>query len=252
MPSLDRFSASAPEHSFPSSAGPCRDQAFDEAIEKALLTPLTALRASVEGIVSELRGRARPPAAIAGVLAEIDRLTQNVQSLMEYSGDICSRPLDCSLREILRTATRRLPATDQERLLVAAPTERQVLETDAVLAGRLLHRLIENALEACDGDVLIRARHEGTRCVFSVVNRCANADQAPDAAPFHTSKPNRLGLGLAVARREAEALGGSLHARIGPEGSVRATLEVPASPRPQTAADATAETAAKPLVEDAA
>ncbi len=71
--------------------------------------------------------------------------------------------------------------------------------------------------------VAIRAQHSGPREVtFSVSDQGPgiSADEAQAIfAPFHSSRPEGLGMGLAISRSLMEAMGGSLALAGGSDGA---------------------------------
>lgn len=198
------------------------------ALEHGLRTPVAALRASMEGLSSELRGVQPRPAAIPGALEEVDLLSRNVERLLEWAGPTEISPLRSSLEEVLRASSSSFRSFRHPRLLLIRPTTDVALFVDAPLLSRLLQRLIENALEASrQEDALLIARTHDDRISFSVVNHSEERfDPEWALGAFHSTKPNRLGLGLAIVARHAEALGATFRLDVTPERIVRASLEL--------------------------
>lgn len=201
---------------------------LEHALAQGLKTPVAALRASVEGLSCELRGVTPRPAAIPGALEEVELLGRNVQRLLEWAGPVQPAPLRCRVEEILRTSTRAFRALKRSRVLAVSAARDLSLLVDGPLLSGLLQRLLENALEGGSDDVLLRVALGAHRITFSVVNQAAHPfDPEWAMQPFHTTMPNRLGLGLAVAGRHAELLGGTLTLHVSAEGVVRTTVELP-------------------------
>lgn len=198
------------------------------ALEHGLRTPVAALRASMEGLSSELCGVQPRPAAIPGALEEVDLLSRNVERLLEWAGPTTVAPLRSSLEEILRATVRSFRSFRHPRLLLIRPTSDVSLFVDAPLLSRLLQRLVENALEASrQEDALLIARVHDDRITLSVVNHGEQRfDPEWALGAFHTTKSNRLGLGLAIVARQAEALGATFRLDVTRERIVRASLEL--------------------------
>lgn len=203
-----------------------------QALGCGLELPVAALRASLEGLAAELRGLRPPPAAIPGVLEEVRRLGRNVESLIDLARPAEPRPLRCRVEEILRCAARAFLPCHRPRLVLVHPARDATLVVDGPLLSRLLERLIENALEASDReDVLLIARARGSRVEFCILNHAPAAfDVRWALQPFHSTKPNRLGLGLPLAERDARALGGRLTIETGSARDVRVRVRLPAVP----------------------
>lgn len=212
-------------------AMPGEPRALAQALVCGLEKPVAALRAAVEGLASELRVRPAP-AAIPGVLEEVGRLGKNVANLIDFARASEPRPLACRLEEIVHCASRAFVPFHRPRLVVVHPERNPTVVVDGPLLSRLLERLIENALEASsEEDVLLIARSDEGLIRFCVLNHTTESfDGSWALQPFHSTKPNRLGLGLPLAEREARALGGRLTLEASPEGRVRAQVSVPAAP----------------------
>jgi len=216
----------------PHPASGADDGSFSRALAQGLNTPLDALRASMESLGQELLLGSPgpvPPLRIDGVLREVDRLGKNVRELCEFATQPVPRPLTCSLEEIVAAA--RAPLADEQRTrVIAARTEPgAALDIDGPLLAGCLRRLLENALEATSGLVLVIARRAGETASFTVV------DDAPSAlgpgwqpVPFRTTKPNHLGLGLALTQRDVALLNGRLEFLSTPGGEtcVRITVQL--------------------------
>lgn len=204
---------------------------LSRALAQGLDTPLVALRASLESLGQELRqGTTRlPPLRIEGVLGEFERLGKNVRQLLEYATPPAVHALECSLEEIVQAACTPLTPEQKERVVHARIESGPDLVVDGPLLSACLRRLLENALEASEGQVLVVARREGTRTTFSVIDEAGSDPFGPQwqPTPFQTTKPNHIGLGLALTQRDVALLGGRLEFLRNPGGEtcVRITLE---------------------------
>jgi two-component system C4-dicarboxylate transport sensor histidine kinase DctB len=213
-------------------AGHASGAALSRALAQGLDRPLTALRATMEALGQELAQNGIPSLRIHGLLREVERLAGNVRDLCAFATPPVPRALTCSLQEILAGARAQLSPALKTRVLVArmAPEERPAtLEVDGPLLCNCLRRLIENALESGSEHVLLLARLEQGNARFSVIDaapRGFDPDWAIEA--FHTTKPNHLGLGLALTRRDVELLGGELEFLTTPDSHC-ARISVPAS-----------------------
>ena len=205
------------------------DESVSRALAQGLDTPLAALRATMESLTHELdqkRG-VLPSQRMDGVLREVDRLGKNVRELCDYAAPPVLRPLACSLAEIVEAARAQLTPEQRDRVVVARCEAGAGLEVDGPLLSSCLRRLLENALEATEEVALVVARIEHGAASFSVVDDAPNAF-GPDwkPVPFRTTKPNHLGLGLALTQRDIALLNGDLEFLTTPGGGtcVRITI----------------------------
>ena len=110
---------------------------------------------------------------------------------------------------------------------------------DPVSLRRLFANLTDNAI-AYGGEAKIAVATRGDRIVVTIDDRGAGIDKALREAvfePFVRLEESRnrntggAGLGLAIARKVAEAHGGSLALADAPGGGTRAIVELPLFPR---------------------
>jgi len=128
-------------------------------------------------------------------------------------------------------------ATGGVRLVVDEPDGVCEVRADRLVLRRILENLVGNAVDA--------AREGGGTVTVTVAPtddrervRIGVADDGPGLAPdelarvfedFYTTKPGGTGLGLSVARRLVNDLGGSLKAESVPGEGSRFTVELPAA-----------------------
>ncbi|HEX7088935.1 MAG TPA: ATP-binding protein [Longimicrobiales bacterium] len=209
------------------------------AVSHDLRTPLTTIKA----LAHEIRERGDERAAIVEV--EADRLNRLVADLLDLSRlQAGALPLDPELHaadDLLGAALDRLAGTprvgDVRVELDAA--EPLIGRFDFVHSLRALVNLIENALKysPAGSPVEVVARREGDDVVFSVLDRGAGIPasavdrifepffRGPGVAPDTAG----AGLGLAIARRLAEAQGGTIRYAPRPGGGSIFSLHLPAA-----------------------
>jgi len=126
-------------------------------------------------------------------------------------------------------------AAKQQRLEVTLDGASATIRTDQVRLEQILVNLLSNAIrhspERASVEVLVKGRGDGV--MFSVI------DHGPGVAPelrdrifepferFDPHSGHGTGLGLAVSRRLAEALGGSLTIEETPGGGATFVLKIP-------------------------
>jgi len=111
------------------------------------------------------------------------------------------------------------------------------VKADAVQIQQVLINLISNAIEAMQGaprkQVIISTKLLPSGAIEIAVEDTGpglDESQVRDAfAPFHSSKPDGLGVGLSISRTIVEAHGGTIDVERPPEGGARFRFTLPRS-----------------------
>jgi signal transduction histidine kinase len=212
-------------------------------ISHDLRTPLASLRAMVEAI--DERVIEDPPTLrryVSEMRRSVHQLGTMVDDLFELTqldaGAIVAETRRARLDEVVSTAlaTVELPARDKRLELV----------TDLGTAGdipcsprvaRVLQNLLANAVRhtPADGTIRIEAERADDRLIVAIED--TGEGIAPDDLPrlfdpFFRADPARsgpgAGLGLALAKRIVEALGGRITAERGASSGARFAIDLPA------------------------
>lgn len=181
---------------------------------EAGLSRIVAEGRRASGIVAGVRGFARKAAPAREALAP-----------------------DALVEEALRLIAREI-ARARVRLSVSAEPGLPRVTVDRVAIQQVLVNLALNAVQALAGvegprRIRVAAARDGAGVVVTVADNgpgLAGVDPDRLFAPFFTTKPTGLGLGLAIARSTAEAHGGRLSAGVSPEGGALFRLALPAAP----------------------
>ena len=203
-----------------------------------LRTPLTTIKA----LANELHALGDERTSI--IEEEADRLNRIVGDLLDSARlDHGNLKLDVELNaadELLGAVVRHFAGRqDRDRLIVRLedPSALSFGRFDLVHSIRILANLVDNALKYSPPDLSVEltAVVERETLVFRVTDRgpgISKADQAGIFLPFNRSQRSpmgeSLGLGLSIARRLAEAQGGTLGCRAGDEAGMIFELRLPA------------------------
>jgi signal transduction histidine kinase len=173
--------------------------------------------------------------SLSMILDGAKRLEAVVRAVSEYArrpeiSPVMCDPADLAVRAF-EAATLRTGA--KARLAVAAGAGR-LIRADAACLAAILTELCANALEAMAGSpeatVTVSLDWDGGQTTLAV------ADNGPGPAtdclpfafdPFFTTKAVGVGMGLTIARRRAEDMGGTLRLERGPDGGGLACLSLP-------------------------
>jgi K+-sensing histidine kinase KdpD len=203
---------------------PTGDRDVSAAVAKAVRVPLAALRASMETLVTSFAAEDSRTFAARGALDEIVRLGHELQTLLDYALPLPVHPSSCSLREIVCAAVEGLGPRRRADVITAIEDRRARLEVDGPLLSRSLSRLLEPGTSPAPA--LLRARLERSEAVFTVV--IGRTDGAsPRVADLRNTTAASV-LGLLLARRDVERMGGHFTFRHGEEDRIVSEIRLPA------------------------
>ncbi len=212
---LDRIAAFQQTRSTELSRMLAAERDFASDASHQLRTPLTALLMRLEEISAATDlGEAQEEAQIG--IAQIERLTQVVEELLQRSRGTVDVPGDVSLDSVIAALQLEWqPSFETARRSVYVTGERglHVSATEGGLA-QILATLLENALQHGHGTVELRRRRSGPSVVIEMSDTGDGVD--PNLAPHIFERrvtTGGNGLGLALARDLAEANGGRLELR---------------------------------------
>ncbi|WP_428566016.1 MAG: ATP-binding protein [Solidesulfovibrio sp. DCME] len=173
-------------------------------------------------------------AALSMILDGARRLEDVVRAVSRYAtrrapAPIMADPADLAIRAMAAARTRTGLAAP---LVLDADTG--LVRLDAPLLEELLTELLANALEAVAGRpspgvITVRWRRRDPGLCLEVTDQGPGLpeDIRPFAFdPFFTTKAVGVGMGLPIARRNAEELGGDLELSSGPDGGCLAVVRL--------------------------
>ena len=188
-----------------------REEAFSADASHQLRTPLTGLRLTLE---NELASPGPDPrVAIHDALDDVERVEKTVTGLLALAREVvpASRP-PIDLRDVVRACARRWrdEVTARDRLLVTHLCEDRVTASvSRVAVEHVLDVLADNAVHHGKGRIDIGVEVRGDLAVIT----CADEGRRPVGPQLFERRSDTAagnGIGLALARRLAEAEGGRL------------------------------------------
>jgi signal transduction histidine kinase len=222
-----------------------REREFLLSVSHELRTPLSTIRGYAEALADGVVGPDGAPKAGATMLAEADRLDRLIADLLVLSRlEAADLPIDVvpvDLTELMRSAAeawapRCLP--DGPRLLVELPPGPVWVRTDPGRIRQVVDGLCENALRIVPPGVplVLAARPGAAGGIVEVRDGGPGFTDDDLAVAFQRGALNQRyrgirkvgsGLGLALAARLVQRLGGSIEAGHAAEGGARFTVEIP-------------------------
>lgn len=205
------------------------------AVAHSIRNPLVSIRTSAE---LQRESGHDEHGVNAEIMHNVDRIENLVRTLLSYARDPADRLARADLGQVLREAAQRF-SPDLEarggRLETALADELGTVVGDPVVLAQVFNSLLANAAEAtaAGGRVRLAASCQGGRVRIDVGDSGSGIEpeHLPEIfKPFFTTKPRGMGLGLPLARRIVQRLGGSIdvESRSG-EGTV-VTLFLPLAP----------------------
>lgn len=163
------------------------------------------------------------------VVGETVRLQTLVNELLDF---VKSDRLDPVLCDPLALASEVAESVDPETVEILGAQAPGLWPLDASKLRQSLINIVQNAVQASPhGEkVILGVYAEGGNLVFRVEDRGAgipDGDMGKIFEPFHTGRTRGVGLGLAVAKRIAEAHGGTLVAENAKGGGAIFRLTIP-------------------------
>jgi len=214
------------------------------ALAHELNQPLAAIHANVQA-TRRLLARGKPP-------DDLDEVLRDVAGDATRAGDLIRRLRDLLRRRELKKIPLDLNQIVREiesighvevhrhgaRLVLELTPEAPGVQGDAVQLQQVLLNLVRNAAEAVadnqteDREVVVRtAAAPPDQVMVSVEDAGPPIDEATFEGlftPFHTTKPDGLGMGLAISRSIVEAHGGRLWAERRPGRGLAIRFTLPA------------------------
>jgi two-component system, OmpR family, sensor histidine kinase KdpD len=209
------------------------------AVSHDLRTPLASIKASVSSLrQTDVHWSAEDETELlANIEENADRLDALVGNLLDM-GRLQAGSLEPFLRatavdEVAPVALRGLDDADQ--LLIVVPDDLPLVRADPGLLERVLANLFSNALRHSPPDLrpMLRAKEDGDRVVLDVVDHGGGVPAGLKERIFEPfarldERSPGVGLGLAVAKGFAEAMGGTIVAVDTPGGGLTVRVTLPA------------------------
>jgi signal transduction histidine kinase len=209
-----------------------------------LRNPLGTIKASAEMLNQQLSGENEVAREVAGFIStEVDRTNSLVTRFLQFARPLKLRMEKADLAQLLDRAI-----TDAEREAPGIAVYRNyALEIppfpfDAELMERVFYNLVLNAAQATTsgGTVTVKTRPRGRIAEIAVIDRGVGigAAQMKDIFnPFFTTKPDGVGLGLAIVAKIVDEHGGKIAVESEPGKGSIFCVSLPMDPAPPLPAE---------------
>jgi signal transduction histidine kinase len=202
-----------------------------------LRNPLGTIKASAE-ILTNPAVQCKPEvmAEMAGYIgSEVDRMNSQISSFLDFARPLQIRPVEADLGAVIEDVLRQqtdLSARSGVRVALRMPERPPRFEFDPELVKIALSNLVQNAIQASkagqeveirvapsDEDVKIFVTDHGSGIEKDHLENIFN--------PFFTTKPNGVGLGLAIVSKIVDEHHGQIYVFSEPGQGTRFELALP-------------------------
>ena len=216
---------------------------IDKNIAAALAHKLNNYSAAILSATEQLQeNSASTPesdySVLTGIIMRASRIqTALVNRFLKVFGPVQPQLQKCNLHQCFRSTLGLLQESQHREITYFGENSQICGLTDRVLLENICSELVLNAIEAApEGPVEFKWQTSRSRLIITVKN--TNNGTHDDIysqlfQPFTSTKPGHAGLGLNVALRSAEALGGTIRPLITPE-QVVFTVSIPIQIEEQT------------------
>ena len=189
------------------------------AITHSIRNSLASIRSSAEVMLEGVDGQCLDEVA-QDIVGQSDRMAAEIRELLAYSRPSSYNPEPLQANEVIRQGLQHYErAIAKQHIDVSVDLDESLppFQGDAILLRHVFDSLIGNALDAMPrgGDLTIRnwMAADGRNAQIKIVDtgQGISAEQLSKVfKPFHTTKSNGLGIGLALAQRVVEQHGGKI------------------------------------------
>ena len=180
-----------------------------------LRNPMGTIRASAEMLTKNLAGENELLREMAGfVMTEVDRANSLITRFLEFARPI---PLRLARTELSAAIDRAVTQLGQQQVAVYKNYSPDIppFQFDSELMERVFHNLLLNAIQATQpgGAVTVKTRMVDMLVEISVIDRGSGIKPEQMESifnPFFTTKPDGVGLGLAIVSKIVDEHGGSI------------------------------------------
>jgi signal transduction histidine kinase len=198
--------------------------------------PLSIISGTAERLKRKYSGVVKDP-LFEFIPEEVERLNGILEGYLRFARDEPLAFVSCDLRRVLEKSIRLIEEDTQEGAIEIAPIAgpREVeIHADPHRLQQMFLNLFLNAKQAMPGGGRISTELRGNGSSITV----EVSDTGPGFSekqlqrafqPFHTTKEKGSGLGLVMAKRIAEAHGGTIRLANRAEGGAQVTVVLPVS-----------------------
>lgn len=184
-----------------------------------LRNPLGTMKASAEILLEKMEPGNELGHELAGYISsEVDRTNSLITRFLEFARPVKLRlaptDLNALIDQVIDDLARMTPGTPSEIHKNYDPTI-PLIQADAELLERVIVNLIRNAVQASPSGAIVTVKTRATQEIveMAVIDRGAGIEPSHREQifnPFFTTKPDGVGLGLAITAKIVDEHGGRI------------------------------------------
>jgi two-component system sensor histidine kinase MtrB len=214
-----------------------RERRFAANVSHELRSPVTSVLGTAELLDAHRADLPDRESRLIGVLVQqVGRMARVLVDLLEISRLTSDDPPQWESADIGSLCREVVVQRGGDPRAVVG--DRAVMRTDARRLERIVGNLVDNAMRHGDGLTEVRIQREPGECLIVVDDAGPGIDDAISERLFEPfargpvgtdsgSEGHGAGLGLAIVREQARALGGDVTAGRGPSGGARFVVRLP-------------------------
>ncbi|HEX4749925.1 MAG TPA: ATP-binding protein [Bryobacteraceae bacterium] len=202
-----------------------------------LRNPLGTIKASAEMLTNPtMQCRPEVMAEMAGYIgSEVDRMNSQISSFLDFARPLQIRPMEADLRTAIDDVLHRqadLAARTGVRVALRMPEGPLRFEFDPELVKIALSNLLQNAIQASKAgqeiEIRVAPSEEDVKMFVTDHGSGIEKDHLESIFnPFFTTKPNGVGLGLAIVSKIVDEHHGQIYVFSEPGQGTRFELALP-------------------------
>ena len=198
------------------------ERRLTDEVAHELRTPLAVIRSEAQlGLLQCGAGPAEIRESLGAIVVATERMTRSISTILTAARSAHSEDHACQVADVLAEVTARVVAGEGVTVTVMPGGDALAVAAPGAVVAAVLSPLVENALRHARTAVTLAARSAPSRVLLVVEDDGSgvSGDQAELIfSPGHTSTREGAGLGLALARRLAQSIGGAVRAEPGDHG----------------------------------
>jgi signal transduction histidine kinase len=202
--------------------------------------PLTPIQLSSEHLVRVNKDRGEPltpvlEECVTAILSQVKLLRQISAEFSSFASRPTPHPTSISLAELIAGVFEPYSTGLAGRIAINidVPASLPMVVADRVLLARALTNIIENALHAMPGNGSLTVKAEAGLSTVRLSVSDTGTGMDPEALrrifePYFSTKATGTGLGLTIAKRNVELVGGTISVQSAQGQGTTVTIELPA------------------------